>query len=459
MSYTNSNLDKYNLYKLIKDCIIYSLDYLNLILTRISAKFNSPRLCSFSWMIAIKRHNFFTKIKKKNILILYRSLGVEDFNYFSNKDKKKISFFIFPRRQILAVFETFFGSRNHHLIRDDNYDIQDENIELKKKKYRAFLEKSLALLNRKYKFSTIVGLNFSFHTERELQAAAQNNKVKFISLHKESIIFPGELFAYKDMFKKLGKYQGEKILVYNDYIRKAVISTKFVEPKKIISIGMPRADFYYKLKKDTYNTVKKKYFLILIINTKRNIFFIKKYKNYKKKLKFNLREIVWDKVAKKTIKCVLNFAKRNKDIDFIFKVKNPIKKKSQLKKIYLEEISNNDKLNNCKIVSDVNTGRLIKEAELIIGFNSTAIIESLILKKNVVVPTFNINKKLLKDFTLDLGKTVFYPKNVNDLNLILKKAAVKKLYKKNDDLTIKRLAKKYIGNNDGNSTKRLLKEI
>ena len=32
MSYTNSNLDKYNLYKLIKDCIIYSLDYLNLIL-------------------------------------------------------------------------------------------------------------------------------------------------------------------------------------------------------------------------------------------------------------------------------------------------------------------------------------------------------------------------------------------------------------------------------------------
>ena len=54
-----------------------------------------------------------------------------------------------------------------------------------------------------------------------------------------------------------------------------------------------------------------------------------------------------------------------------------------------------------------------------------------------MVPTFNINKKLLKDFTLDLGKTVFYPKNVNDLNFNIKKSGCEKTLQKNDDLTIK----------------------
>ena len=74
-------------------------------------------------------------------------------------------------------------------------------------------------------------------------------------------------------------------------------------------------------------------------------------------------------------------------------------------------------LDNCKIISNINTGRLIKDAEVVIGFNSTSIIESLILNKIVVVPRFGIKKKnILKNFTLNLGKAVFSPKNLKEFN-------------------------------------------
>ena len=180
--------------------------------------------------------------------------------------------FVLPRSQIKAIFEVYFGKRRNHILRDDCYLTDDKEVEEKKRKYRSFLENNLGFINQEYNFTTIIGFNFQFYAERELHAAASNKKIKFICLHKESLIFPGELNAYKEMLKKLGKYTGEKILVYNEYIRKAIISSKFINSRKIVSIGMPRADFYYHIKKkkiikpkkkdffNTYNKYKKKYF-------------------------------------------------------------------------------------------------------------------------------------------------------------------------------------------------------
>ena len=165
------------------------------------------------------------------------------------------------------------------------------------------------------------------------------------------------------------------------------------------------------------------------------------------------------KLSKNTINNVLNFAKKNKDIDFIFKVKSPLENKAQIKEIHLEKLLVDKDLDNCKIILNINTGRLIKDAEVVIGFNSTSIIESLILNKIVVVPRFGIKKKeYFKKFYFKFGKAVS-PKNLKEFNNLLNKAANKKLFKENDKSTINKLAKAYIGNKDGSSTKRLLKEI
>ena len=77
----------------------------------------------------------------------------------------------------------------------------DKEVRGKKEKIWSFLENTLGFINQEYNFTTIIGFNFQFYAERELHAAASNKKIKFICLHKESLIFPGELNAYKEMLK------------------------------------------------------------------------------------------------------------------------------------------------------------------------------------------------------------------------------------------------------------------
>ena len=77
---------------------------------------------------------------------------------------------------------------------------------------------------------------------------------------------------------------------------------------------MPRADYYFKK-----IILLKKYFLIFLINTKRNIHYMKK--RYLKSLKTDLKEINWTNLSYNLIYNLLEFAKKNPDIEFIFKSK------------------------------------------------------------------------------------------------------------------------------------------
>ena len=369
--------------------------------------------------------------------------------------------FVFPRRQIKAIFEIFFGNRKNHSLRDVNYISKNSKIEQSKLSYRKFLIKTLKLLNLDYKFSTIIGFNFRFYAERELHHAATESKIKFICLHKESLIFPGEVNSYKKILNKYGKYGGDYILVYNDYFKKIITSTKIVNARKVKNIGMPRADYYYNLKDNKNKKINKKYFLVFMINTKRSIFYIKNNDYIKKTFKLNLKDIIWDKLSKSMIKNILEFARKNQNVEFIFKIKKPPTNEKDLKNLGLESLLYDSKLSNCKIIHDVNTGRLIKDAKAIIGFNTTSLVESLIANKPVIVPRFGINKKnVLKNFTLNLGNCVNYAKNEDQFQSLMKKAVTGELNKFNcNKKIVKKITNFYIGNSDGLSTKRLLNYI
>ena len=85
----------------------------------------------------------------------------------------------------------------------------------------------------------------------------------------------------------------------------------------------------------------------------------------------------------------------------------------------------------------------------------------MIVNKPIIVPRFGINKKnVLKNFTLNLGNCVYYAKNDDQLQSLMKKAAVGDLNKfKCNKKTVKKITNFYIGNSDGLSTKRLLNYI
>lgn len=440
----------------MKNLLLDVFDFLNLLFTKFGAFTKSPSICAISWNISLFRFNLKTRIKKKNILVLYRSFGIEDFTYLSEKEKKKISIFIFPRKQIKIIFEVFFKGTNHHL-NDNNYTTNNKQLENTKLLYRKFLIKILKKVNKDYNFSSIVSFNFRYYAERELHYAASTNFIKFICLHKESLIFPGEISSYKKVLKNYGKYGGKNILVYNDYFNKVISSAGIINKKRIQTIGMPRADFYFKSNNSTYK--KKKNFLILLINTKRNIKWLNKID--KRQIKIDKKKIIWDNLSKIMIRNVLKFAQTNPNINFIFKSKSKIVDKNFLKKVGLDQIYKNQKLSNCKLVFKDNTTQLIKESDLIIGFNSTALIESLLANKQVIVPKFFINdQSIIKNFTLNLNNLAYNANTEKEFQILMNKAKFNKLKKPNSrKYKVKKVAKFYLGNTDGKSTKRLLNYI
>ncbi len=435
---------------MIKEKILLIFDKLNLLITKISAYFNSPLICYLSILITLKRHNFFTKRKRKNILVLYRSLGIFDLEKFNDLNQSH-SLFIMPRIHLKIIFHVFFKDINHS-INDNNYLTKNIHIENKKKLYRKFLSKVLSYLNKKFNFSSILSFNFRYYAERELHFAAKNNKIKFVCLHKESLIFPGEMESYYELLKFYGKYGGDYILFYNSDLKNILSKTTVTASKNLKVIGMPRADYYFRKK---IKSESKKFILIFLINPKRMIHGMKK--KYLKNLKIDLKELDWTHLSLKLIDHILNFAKKNPEVEFIFKTKKLFLEDIDLNKKSQESMVYNAKLRNCKLAFGEDSRQLIEKSRCVIGFNSTTLIESLILRKPIIVPTFGLKKIISKNFTLNLKNSAFHVKNQKELNNVLNNVVSGKISRtKARKKVIKNIITKYLGNNDGRSSKRLI---
>ena len=163
---------------MFKRYILFIFDKLNLYITKLAAYLNNPFLCYLSILISIKRHNFFIKKRKKNILVLYRSLGIFDLEKF-NEIKKINSLFIIERAHFKIIFDVFLKDKKQ-LLSDNNYLTTNPIIEYRKKEYRNFLFKIFFYLNKKYNFSSILSFNFRYYAERELHFAAKQNNIKFV---------------------------------------------------------------------------------------------------------------------------------------------------------------------------------------------------------------------------------------------------------------------------------------
>ena len=435
---------------MIKNIIFLIFDKLNLLMTYIAAYFKSPFICYLSILIALKRYNFFTKRKKKNILVLYRSLGIFDIENFNDLNQSH-SLFKMPRFHLKIIFHIFFKDFNH-IINDNNYLTKNLHIENNKKLYRDFLSKILFYLNKKFNFSSILSFNFRYYAERELHFAAKNNKIKFVCLHKESLIFPGETKPYYELLKSYGKYGGDYILFYNSDLKNILSKTAITASKNLKVIGMPRADYYFRKK---IKSKSKKFILIFLINPKRMIHVMKK--KYLKNLKIDLKELNWTQSSLNLINDILNFAKKNPDVEFIFKTKKLFLEDIDLNKKSQESMVYNAKLRNCKLTFGDDSRQLIEKSRCVIGFNSTTLIEALILKKPIIVPTFGLKKIISKNFTLNLKNSAFYAKDQKELNNVLNGVVTGKINRtKAGKKVLKNIITKYLGNNDGRSSKRLI---
>ena len=418
--------------------LIFDLFDLSILL---GCKINSPSLVGAVLSIAIRRSVIISNRKNsdQSVIILDKSFGGDDVAAAFRETQCPHRIYIMQRRYLGTIFNHFFINYLND-INESNYDcFTRANTE--KKNYRHFLNLVFNNLKKRIKLRSIISFNIFYFRERELQFAARDLNIKFVVHHKESIHWGQKNKSNIIHWKKYFNFKPiSKVSVYNQYTKDLIVEANLVKKENIEVVGMPRTDDYFNLKK--YNN--KKHVLFLMIEKYASLPYYSNqwYEN-------NFQKFDWNKLSLKVTKIVIDAAKKNKNIKFIFKTK-PNESISEI------ELVKNNNLSNCEIIKGGPSKKLIFNAKLIIAFNTTGIFEALILKKNIVSPRLNIYpKKNYARYSPDLKNLVFEPVNEIQMKNVIDQIIKHKLNIKIDNIKRNKLLIKHFNSLSGNSGKKL----
>ena len=323
---------------------------------------------------------------------------------------------------------------------DTFYLSSNKNVEKSKIEYRNFLIKLINSLNKKYPFRLFIGFNFIYKAERELHSACNKLKIPFVVLFKESVLSKSQIKYYSYAYKKNNeKFKGTKIAVYSNLAKNYLINSKIVNKKQVNVVGCPRlsASFSYKKILPKNQIV---YFAIEkyrgLPNVYLKIFGKKFFKNLKNNNLYK-NHYNWIKLHKMTMKILKKFAINNPNVSILIKTKTGEK--------YNENQFNNLPKNIKIFNAGVGHG-FLQNSKIVIGWNSTIVLEAIAANRFILLPYFHKKNKFLSESELN-----FYLKKENygyTEKDFYKKLTyfMKRQYKKNKNYNNQKSLDYYLGN-------------
>ncbi len=402
-------------------------------------------------LIKIKKILPKNKTKFKAV-VLYRTGGIDDLIQSQQIHNKNILYLSCSREFFKLIFLEIFDLKEKTKLADFKF-LYDKKIftPSKRNKYKKFLISFINILKKKFNFDIFLSFNFLYYSERDLHEACQKLKIPFVVLFKESIHSEIQKKFFQYTYKKIDeKFNGYKIAVYSKYAKKLLIESNITNNKKIDVVGCSRLNESF-----SYRKVKPKNQIIYYaIQDNRGLptpLFNSFGKAFFRELKYDSffnSKLNWKKLHLSTIKVLKDFAILNPDIQIIIKIKNG---EEPNKKEYL------NLPNNIQIMSFGTGHRFLKNSKIVIGWNTTSVLEGIAANRFILIPYFHKKNLLIKKAELKLGlKKSCYVNSENDfinkLNYLIKKNYRKdKIYNNQYSLDY------HLGNSDNKAGLRLNK--
>ena len=419
----------------MKKIIFNTFINLSIILIDISLKTNSPKLSALIIWLNIRKFKEikFTNKNVKKILFFPKSGGNEDLiESFRNK-KRNIIFYSLPRIFLKKIYHHHFKGTNKSKNAID-YSTKMNNVEefKRKKLYVEYLTNVLKYIKNFLKLDSVISFNLFYYAEKFLEESLSKINIKFIVLHKESVFtLYEETIAEKFYRNQNEKSLASKILVYSNNQKEMLIKSGIAKNKQIEVIGCPRLDSAFRLRRITPQDKIIIFYLIESRRNQNNVFFSKN---------------VWSSIYNKTLKSLLNFAKNNKDVKLILKGKAGVHKREDFKSMILP--------NNCFFIEGGSGEGFLKNASVVIAFNSTIVFETIAANRNLIIPNFDNQYIKKQKFLHKIGSKKYFINSNQQLNDKLNSYLNTKYINRKLSLSDKKTIKYYLGNTDGNSAKR-----
>ena len=343
-------------------------------------------------------------------------------------DQEKFSLFHLNRILTKTICNMAFAQK----VNQHNYQqLRLDNIR------RSKHEQMIAKLVAKQRYDFIVTFNFG-DGETGALIEASKGEIRSICIHKEGVMSPGLMETYSKLLRQRREpFRGDLLLVYNEDIKQALLSTGDYSNHMIHVVGAPRFDIIHSIAK--------------IEVAPRDHHFLMFYPSREAQLNSLIDEhsdFSWDNLCAEFEKMVTRIASAYPTVPLIVKAK--------LRDVQTIGGGLTD-YPNVKITSTRASIDLIKETSLCFGFNSTALVESASLGIVTINCCFGEARDAKnKPWLIDFGSLVASVNTPEACMKIAKDVMTKPPNWRPLNADQKMNLERLVGNSDGKSKQRIL---
>lgn len=338
-------------------------------------------------------------------------------------------------------------------LKHDTYLTNDPAIEATKTRYRQFLRSMWRYHQLLRPIDSVISANFGYCIQREFATALEMQGTPFLIMQKENLNAATEerRRIWHAIYRNgRGKFGGRKILVYNEMERDLELASGVVSPERVEIVGMPRLDRLHRWRREHAGSE-------INAGTAKVLFF-----SFSRSDKLPQESGIakdWGEFCADTHRAMVELAHSRPEIEFVAKTKGLGRQDEELHQILSSAAK--EPPPNLRIVSGGDAFQLMTESRVVVGFNTTGLIEALALGKPVIVPRFGeANDPELRKLIIDLGDAVQYADSPGQLHELVTMYARRPLVTPLKlTANAERILRYWVGNDDGEASRRAYNTI
>jgi len=414
-----------------------------------------PILVAVGWRVAM-RPSLKIKTRKtgrKKLVVLSKSAGVEDIEAAYAEHVAPYAVLFLPRRVVKQSGLFWLEGR----VSDNSYHSTDVALEKAKKQYRDHLSQVLSWFQRLFGVSAMAQFNVVYWAERELAAACVDQGIRFVATHKECnwarAVIDKRIKFYSN---SVGSFQGSAVSVYNPMTKEIFTAAGIIDEDRVYVPGCARLDESHRYrgnaKPPSARTV-----LFYLIDAKAGL---ARFKD--EETGDWLRDAPmpdgsvgdWSEMVAKVNQAVMGLAASHPDIQFVCKGKTGFG--DEQAQALLEASGGTILPDNVELITSGVGHKLLKKGSVVIGFNTTSVLEAIAAGVPVIVPNiFSEREKQMAGYAHDVNDGALVPTTPEELQSMILETAESGVRYQEMMPGQKKVLDKILGNSDGKAGGRL----
>jgi len=373
---------------------------------------------------------------KYTVLCLGRSIFLDDVKAVT-KYASINKYIYFEKGLIGKIVRRFLTSTE---LAENNYYSSSEFIP-GREQTRTFIRKMFPVLRMVLRFDAVMSCNIGYVDQQEFFVVAKEFNVPVIILYKEGLAIKQYIADYVKIYGNHVSH-ADMLLCYNEIIKKALSRANITGllSDKIKVSGIPRLDCYSHESKREKNQIT----LFSFFPQDKTTYFVQD---------SHINEEVF-RLSEQFHYMVIRYAYEHPECDVVVKTKVAEHYLQYVEEIRSKHFADVD-IPNLLVTNNADSNSLVMTSKIVLGFNSTVLIEGILAGKQVVTPDLSklFKKNVPWDYFFEYPDLVNYVDSYDELVSVLANENVQspQIHKK----LKKKFLKEYMFSDDGSSSKRV----